>query len=85
FGRRTWQDFMSAWAGLTDGNPFTTHMNAVTKYVVSTTLQDADVCVNSVLLRGDAVDTVAELKTQLGNDLSTSAARRWWLPCMPPA
>jgi len=73
FGRRTWQDFMSAWAGLTDGNPFTTHMNAVTKYVVSTTLQDADAWVNSVLVRGDAVDTVdtvAELKAQLGNDLS---------------
>jgi len=70
FGRRTWQDFMSAWAGLTDGNPFTTHMNAVAKYVVSTTLQDADAWVNSVLLRGDAVDTVAELKAQLGNDLS---------------
>ena len=24
FGRRTWQDFITAWAGLTDGNPVTT-------------------------------------------------------------
>ncbi len=70
FGRRTWQDFVAAWAHAADSNPFTTHMNAVTKYVVSTTLQDADAWQNSVLLGGDAVDSVAELKAQRGNDLS---------------
>jgi dihydrofolate reductase len=70
FGRRTWQDFITAWAGLTDGNPVTTHMNAATKYVVSRTLEDAEAWQNSVLLRGDAVDTVAELKAQPGRDLS---------------
>ena len=70
FGRRTWQDFIGAWAGATDGNPFTAHLNAVTKYVVSTTLQDANAWQNSVLLRGDAVDTVTVLKEQPGNDLA---------------
>jgi dihydrofolate reductase len=70
FGRRTWQDFIGAWAHSTDGNPFTTHMNAVTKYVVSTTLPDADAWQNSVLLRGDAIDTVTALKAEPGNDLS---------------
>ena len=70
FGRRTWQDFITAWGGLTDGNPVTTHMNASTKYVVSRSLQDADAWPNSVLLRGDAVDTVADLKAQPGGDLS---------------
>lgn len=70
FGRRTWEDFIGAWAGRDDGNPFTTHMNAATKYVASTTLADADVWQNSVLLAGDAEKTVAELKTQPGNDLS---------------
>ena len=69
-GRRTWQDFITAWGGLTDGNPFTTHMNAATKYVVSRTLEDADAWQNSILLRGDAVDTVADLKAQPGRDLS---------------
>ncbi len=34
FGRRTWQDFITAWGRRTDGNPFTTHMNAATKYVL---------------------------------------------------
>ena len=70
FGRRTWQDFITAWGRLTDGNPVTTHMNAATKYVVSRTLQDADAWQNSIMLRGDAVDTVAELKAQPGRDLS---------------
>jgi len=70
FGRRTWQDFITAWGRLTDGNPVTTHMNAATKYVVSRTLEDADAWPGSILLRGDAVDTVAELKAQPGGDLS---------------
>jgi dihydrofolate reductase len=70
FGRRTWQDFITAWGRVTDGNPVTTHMNAATKYVVSRTLEDVDAWQNSILLRGDAVDTVAELKAQPGRDLS---------------
>ena len=74
FGRRTWQDFISIWGRSTDGNPFSTHMNAATKYVVSTTLEDAggvvDAWQNSVLLRGNATDTVAELKAQPGQGLA---------------
>ena len=70
FGRRTWEDFIAAWAGRDDGNPFTTHMNAATKYVASATLEDAGAWQNSVLLRGDAEKTVAELKAEPGNDLS---------------
>ena len=69
FGRRTWQDFITAWAGQTDGNPFTARMNATTKYVVSRTLPDADAWPNSVLLAGDAAETVADLKAQPGLDL----------------
>jgi dihydrofolate reductase len=70
FGRRTWQDFIAAWADRTDGNPFTTQMNSATKYVVSTTLDNADAWQNSILLRGDAIGTVAELKARPGHDLS---------------
>ena len=69
FGRRTWEDFITAWARQTDGNPFTTRMNATTKYVASTTLENADAWENSVLLRGDAATTVAELKEKPGADL----------------
>lgn len=69
FGRRTWQDFIGAWSRLTDGNPVTARLNATTKYVVSRTLDDANAWQNSILLRGDAVDTVAALKAQSGGDL----------------
>ncbi|RSD23700.1 dihydrofolate reductase family protein [Amycolatopsis eburnea] len=70
FGRRTWEDFTKAWSRREDGNPFTTHLNAVTKYVASTTLEDASAWQNSVLLRGEATRTVAELKARPGGDLS---------------
>jgi dihydrofolate reductase len=69
FGRRTWQDFITAWGRLTDGNAVTTHMNATTKYIVSRTLEDAGAWQNSILLRGDAAGTVADLKAQPGGDL----------------
>ena len=38
-GRRTYEDFYGYWPKQTD-NPFTPHLNAATKYVVSTTLSD---------------------------------------------
>jgi dihydrofolate reductase len=68
-GRRTWQDFAKVWGRATDGNPFSTRMNATTKYVVSRTLEDVDAWPNSVLLRGEAVETVAELKARSDRDL----------------
>ncbi|MEU7786782.1 dihydrofolate reductase family protein [Amycolatopsis sp. NPDC049159] len=70
FGHRTWADFTGVWSGRDDGNPFTAHLNAATKYVASTTLEDAGAWRNSVLLRGDATRTVAELKAGPGADLS---------------
>ncbi|MEZ0091955.1 dihydrofolate reductase family protein [Streptacidiphilus sp. EB129] len=70
FGHRTWTDFITAWGNATDGNPFTTHMNAATKYVVSRTLENADAWQNSILLPGEASETVASLKAEPGNDLT---------------
>ena len=68
-GRRTWQDFTTVWGRQTDGNPYTARMNATTKYVVSQTLRDADAWQNSILLHGDAVETVAKLKARSDRDL----------------
>ncbi|WIX79958.1 dihydrofolate reductase family protein [Amycolatopsis carbonis] len=70
FGRRTWEDFIGAWAGRDDGNPFTAHLDAATKYVASTTLENADAWQNSILLPGDAVSSVARLKAEPGRDLA---------------
>lgn len=74
FGRRTWQDFANGWGQATDGNPFSTHMNAATKYVASRSLPDADAWQNSILLRGEAADAVTELKARPGNDLSITGS-----------
>jgi dihydrofolate reductase len=68
-GRRTWQDFAHVWGRATDGNPYSAHMNATTKYVVSRTLDDVDDWQNSELLRGDAVESVRALKAEPGPDL----------------
>ncbi|MEY9877600.1 dihydrofolate reductase [Streptacidiphilus sp. MAP12-33] len=70
FGHRTWTDFTTVWGSRTDDNPFTAHMNAATKYVVSRTLENADAWQNSILLSGDATGTVAELRAGEGNDLT---------------
>ncbi len=72
FGRRTWQTMAAAWPERDDGSdPFATHMNTITKYVVSGTLTEADLTwANSVLVPGDdAVAAIAALKAQAGGDL----------------
>lgn len=70
FGHRTWTDFITAWGTRADDNPFTVYMNAATKYVVSRTLENADAWQNSILLSGEAAETVATLKAEPGNDLT---------------
>jgi len=70
FGHRTWTDFISAWGTRKDDNPFTTYMNAATKYVCSRTLENADAWQNSILLKGDAAETVTKLKAEDGKDLT---------------
>jgi dihydrofolate reductase len=69
FGRRTYQDFHGYWPQQTD-NPFTPYLNQVTKYVVSNTLSEPLPWQNSVLLSGDAADSVAALKAEPGPDLA---------------
>jgi dihydrofolate reductase len=68
-GRRTWQDFATVWGRATDDNPFSTHMNAARKYVVSRSLDDVTAWPNSVVLHGEATTTVADLKRQSDEDL----------------
>jgi dihydrofolate reductase len=62
FGRRTYEDFAGFWPKQADGNPFTAALDAATKYVASTTLAEPLPWQNSVLLRGEVADAVAELK-----------------------
>src|SRR5919108_4852934 len=69
FGRRTYEDFYKVWPNRKDGNPFTDVLNRTKKYVASRTLTEPLPWVNSVLLSGDAVDAVSELKRGGGEDL----------------
>jgi len=67
-GRRTYEDFFAVWPKRTD-NPFSEVLDRRRKYVASRTLREPLPWVNSVLLRGDAADAVAELREQPGDDL----------------
>ncbi len=63
FGRRTYEEFIRAWAGR-DDNPFTPVLEARRKYVVSRTLSEPLPWQNSTLVTGD----VAELRRTAPED-----------------
>jgi dihydrofolate reductase len=65
-GRHTYQIFADLYRSRTD--PSAVRLNAMQKYVFSSTLEKAD-WNNSTIVRGDAAAEVAELKCQGGGDL----------------
>ncbi|HLI41923.1 MAG TPA: dihydrofolate reductase family protein [Streptosporangiaceae bacterium] len=68
-GRKTYQIFSGYWPHVTDpGNPIAAKLNALPKYVASTTL-DSVGWHNSSLLPGDVAAGVARLKEQPGDEL----------------
>lgn len=68
-GRVTYQGFAAAWPNM-DGDDFGKRMNNIPKYVVSSTLTEAEAnWPNTTVLRGDAVAEIATLKSQAGGDL----------------
>ncbi len=67
-GRRTWQIHGGAFETM-DGDPFADALNAVPKYVVSTTLPDAAAWRNSTLIRENVVESVRALKQQPGKSI----------------
>lgn len=69
FGRRTFEQFAGFWPYQKD-NPFTPVLNASTKYVATRTGGDEPAWENSVLLVGEAAETVAALKKESADDLS---------------
>ena len=63
-GRRTYEGFAAAWPTRSDEAGFADKMNAMPKYVVSSTLERAD-WNNSTILRGDVAEEVARLKDEV--------------------
>jgi dihydrofolate reductase len=69
-GRVTYEGFAAAWPTIDDPVGFAIKMNAMPKYVVSTTLRDEDATWNnSTVLRGDVVAALGRLKERLQGDL----------------
>ncbi|MFD5428560.1 dihydrofolate reductase family protein [Streptomyces sp. NPDC127084] len=70
FGRRTWQTMAAAWPERA-GDPFADRMNAIPKYVVSSSLgEDRLTWVNTRRIPGDeALVRIAELRAKEGRDL----------------
>ena len=60
-GRVTYDGFAAAWPTFTDNVGFADKMNAMPKYVVSSTLQSAD-WNNTTILSGDVVEEIKKLK-----------------------
>ena len=68
-GRRTYEIFSAHWPAVTDpGNPIAVKLNALPKYVASTTLTSVD-WANSSLLGADLVAEVRRLRSEPGDEL----------------
>lgn len=71
-GRKTYQGLSAGYTAMAEGEPgpladFVARMNAIPKYVASTTL--TELSWNATLLSGDVAEQVAQLKDQPGNYL----------------
>jgi dihydrofolate reductase len=65
-GRNTYETFAEFWPGIT--HPLAATVNALPKYVFSSTLEHAGWS-NSTIVRGDVVAEVSKLKQREGRDL----------------
>jgi len=68
-GRKTYEGFAQAWPPRAGADEFTDRMNAMPKYVASSTLADADMTWNATVLEGDTVDAIRRLKDEDGGTL----------------
>jgi dihydrofolate reductase len=75
-GRVNYEEWAEFWPQQDpEENPAALHMNAVRKYVVSTTLKESLEWNNSKLIRGEnVVEEIAGLKRQSGGDISISGS-----------
>ncbi|MFZ0214794.1 MAG: dihydrofolate reductase family protein [Candidatus Dormiibacterota bacterium] len=69
-GRTTYQGFAQAWPSMAEMGGFAARMNTMPKYVVSTTLTDAEATwENSKVIRGDLSEQVSSVKAAFPGDV----------------
>jgi dihydrofolate reductase len=68
WGRSTYEIFEKIWSGTDRAHPYAARLNAIRKYVFSSSLDSAR-WNNSTILRGDVTAEVTKLKQQDGGDL----------------
>jgi dihydrofolate reductase len=66
-GRRTYESFAPAWQARS-GDPFADRMNAMPKYVVSTTLTGPE-WANTTVIERDVAERIRQLKEEPGQDI----------------
>ncbi|MFG1615853.1 dihydrofolate reductase family protein [Nonomuraea wenchangensis] len=75
-GRRTYEAFARDWPKITDpADPFAERMNTLPKYVVTNTLTEGT-WNPAIILKGDPVHAVTELKAQPGRELQIHGSAR---------
>ncbi|NUM43560.1 MAG: dihydrofolate reductase family protein [Anaerolineales bacterium] len=73
-GRKTWQTHGAAFEPMEAGDPFGDLMKAMPKYVVSTTLQSADLWRNSTIISSNVIEEIRKLKEQPGKNIYTDGS-----------
>ncbi len=68
-GRVTFEAFAATWPTMPNAGEFGERINAMPKFVASTTLDKGQLPWNGTLIEGDVVEAVAALKRQPGRDL----------------
>ena len=68
-GRRTYQGFAAAWPTMEGTGAYGEKMNNMPKYVVSTTLSDAEATWNATFLKGDLAKELANIKQGVNQDI----------------
>jgi dihydrofolate reductase len=74
-GRVNYEEWAAFWPRQDpQENPMAAQMNAIKKYVVSTTLEEPLEWQNSTLIKGDVAQDISDLKNQPGKDIVISGS-----------
>ena len=72
-GRVTYQEWAPYWPTATD-EPFAGFINSTPKYVFSSTLESVEAWKNSILIKGDLAQAIAQLKQLPGKNIGTAGS-----------